>query len=58
VELVFRELEHMWSVVIFRGAERVARRNRIGLKAVVHAWRRARGTRAAGMCPWMNSGAR
>ncbi|MEW2077180.1 hypothetical protein AB0941_26765 [Streptomyces sp. NPDC013433] len=25
LQLVFRELEHMWSVVIFRGVERVAR---------------------------------
>ncbi|MGW8767217.1 LacI family DNA-binding transcriptional regulator [Streptomyces sp. NPDC055815] len=31
VELVFRELEHMWAVEIIRGVERVARKNRIGL---------------------------
>ncbi|MEU5032323.1 LacI family DNA-binding transcriptional regulator [Streptomyces milbemycinicus] len=31
VELVFRELEHMWSVEIIRGVERVARRNGVGL---------------------------
>ncbi|MFF5185910.1 LacI family DNA-binding transcriptional regulator [Streptomyces sp. NPDC000345] len=31
VELVFRELEHMWAVEIIRGVERVARRHRVGL---------------------------
>jgi DNA-binding LacI/PurR family transcriptional regulator len=31
VELVFRELESLWSVEIIRGVERVARRNRVGV---------------------------
>jgi DNA-binding LacI/PurR family transcriptional regulator len=31
VELVFRELESMWSVEIIRGVERAARRNKIGV---------------------------
>ncbi|OAH09908.1 HTH-type transcriptional regulator DegA [Streptomyces jeddahensis] len=31
VELVFRELEHMWSVEIIRGVERVVRKNSIGV---------------------------
>ncbi|NUT37212.1 MAG: LacI family DNA-binding transcriptional regulator [Hamadaea sp.] len=31
VELVFRELTHMWAVEIIRGVEQVARSNRIGV---------------------------
>lgn len=31
VELVFRELEHMWAVEIIRGVERVARKHRVGV---------------------------
>ncbi|MCX5096290.1 substrate-binding domain-containing protein [Streptomyces sp. NBC_00365] len=31
VELVFRELQHMWAVEIIRGVERVARQHRVGL---------------------------
>ncbi|UUU19862.1 LacI family DNA-binding transcriptional regulator [Streptomyces sp. DSM 40750] len=31
VELVFRELKHMWAVEIIRGVERVARRHRVGV---------------------------
>ncbi|MEU6799237.1 hypothetical protein ABZ907_46765 [Nonomuraea wenchangensis] len=31
VELVFGELESMWSVGIIRGVERVARKNRVGV---------------------------
>ncbi|WP_327723196.1 LacI family DNA-binding transcriptional regulator [Streptomyces europaeiscabiei] len=31
VELVFRELKHMWAVEIIRGVERVARQHRVGV---------------------------
>ncbi|WP_327313104.1 LacI family DNA-binding transcriptional regulator [Streptomyces sp. NBC_01235] len=31
VELVFRELKHMWAIEIIRGVERVARRHRVGV---------------------------
>lgn len=31
VELVFRELEHMWAVEIIRGAEKVARKSKVGV---------------------------
>jgi DNA-binding LacI/PurR family transcriptional regulator len=31
VELVFDELEHMWSIEIIRGVERVAREHRVGV---------------------------
>ncbi|MFC4532132.1 LacI family DNA-binding transcriptional regulator [Sphaerisporangium dianthi] len=31
LELVFRELEHMWAVEIIRGVEQVARKNRVGV---------------------------
>ncbi|MBZ3901203.1 LacI family DNA-binding transcriptional regulator [Streptomyces griseiscabiei] len=31
VELVFRELKHMWAVEIIRGVEQVARRHRVGV---------------------------
>ncbi|MGO4756798.1 LacI family DNA-binding transcriptional regulator, partial [Streptomyces sp. 2MCAF27] len=31
LELVFRELESMWSVEIIRGVEKVARRHRVGV---------------------------
>ncbi|MDX2600550.1 LacI family DNA-binding transcriptional regulator [Streptomyces caniscabiei] len=31
VELVFRELEHLWAAEIIRGVERVARRHRVGV---------------------------
>ncbi|MFI5673416.1 LacI family DNA-binding transcriptional regulator [Streptomyces cellulosae] len=31
VELVFRELKHMWAIEIIRGVERVAREHRVGV---------------------------